>query len=190
MKFQTYETRCISLILLWQITTKNNNKEKRIRKTKIKTHNNLCGSTLSLYPWAKTKKNFQRKLQFFKLSNPKSPIYTPKKKNLLFWSKSLPIFFPNYKWRFYIGSKVYNCQRYLFLKRRSHNRIFSIIIGNPLSIISYIRKLLTTFQMDTKYNLRHFLTISTFAQIPKIQTNSKVFQITSLPRSIGAFRYY
>ena len=127
-------------------------------------------------------------LQAFKSQIPN--LYPKKKKKLTILVKISTYIFSKLQMKILYRSKVYNCQRYLFLKRRSHNRIFSIIIGNPLSIISYIRKLLITFQMDTKYNLRHFLIISTFAQIPKIQTNSKVFQITSLPHSIGAFRYY
>ena len=84
------------------------------------------------------------------------------KRNLLFCSK-IPsyIFFPNYKGSFYIRNKVYNCQKYLFLNRGSHNRIFPIIIRNPLSRISYIRKLSITFQIDSKYNLRLFPTKNT-----------------------------
>ena len=118
-----------------------------------------------------------------------SPNLYPKR-DLLFWSKSVLIFFfPNYKGSFHMKNKVYNCQKYIFLKR-SHNRIFPIIIGNPLSRISSIRKLSITFQINSKYNLRLFLTMSTLAQIPKIQTNLKVFKVTSLPYPIGAFRYY
>ena len=46
-----------------------------------------------------------------------SPNLYPKKETCYFGSKSLPIFFPNYKGSFYIRNKVYNGQRYLFLKK-------------------------------------------------------------------------
>ena len=124
-----------------------------------------------------------------KLSNLKAPIYTQKETYYFGQNPFLYFFFPNYKGSFHMKNKVYNCQKYIFLKR-SHNRIFPIIIGNPLSRISSIRKLSITFQINSKYNLRLFLTMSTLAQIPKIQTNLKVFKVTSLPYPIGAFRYY
>ena len=46
------------LISIVQIMTKNYNRKKRKKKNENKTHSDLHGSTLSLHPLAKTKKNF------------------------------------------------------------------------------------------------------------------------------------
>ena len=118
-------------------------------------------------PWAYIHERKRRTFTFVKgdynssSSQIPKPQFIPKKKTYYFGQKSLLIFFPNYKGSFYIGNKVYNCQKYLFLNRGSHNRIFPIIIRNPLSRISYIRKLSVTFQIDSKYNLRLFPTKNT-----------------------------
>ena len=149
-----------------QIMTKNNNRERIIRKKrKQKTHQGFTCFGLKPTSTGEDKEElslFLKRLQLFKLSNPKALIYT-QKETYYFGQKSLPIFFPNYKGSFYIRNKVHNCQRYLFLNRISYNRIFPIIIGNPLSIISSIKKLSITFQIDSKYNLRHFPTMTRFS---------------------------